>query len=249
MEIKARLTQVRTWVWLGVVTVVGTVAKYTVENSKLPDWLSHLVGLVSMQVLELVKAVSDVRLPVVVFLIAVALFAVVGFWVVCYYRKQLSVVTEKVRQLESENARLRDVEKTRNDSVNKSNKPRRVLDKSAPGYKEFDQALQEKMAEMAPFINPVKLDASVLTKEQLSVFEFICDRLDSGLQATKKTVMRDLHISLLTAEDILDNLCDLGFLTKPFIMSGPEWYSLPPAGRSCYLELKKGVTTAPTRHG
>ncbi|WP_447869576.1 hypothetical protein [Pseudomonas putida] len=249
MDIKARLTQVRTWVWVGIVTVLGTVAKYSIENSKLPDWLSNLVDLVGLHFLPSVEAVFDVRLPVVVFLIVGVFIAIAGCWIVRYYRGQLSVVNEKLCQLESENANLRGLESARKDSVKSSDKPRLVLDRSAPGYKEFDQALQAKMAEMAPFIHPGKLDASVLTKEQLSVFEFVCDRLDSGLQATKKTVMRELHISLLTAEDILDNLCDQGFLAKPFVVSGPEWYSLPPAGRSCYLELKKGVTTAPTRHG
>lgn len=242
MDIKARLTQVQTWVWVGIVTVLGTVAKYSIENSKLPDWLSNLVDLVGLHFLPSVKAVFDVRLPVVVFLIAGVLIAITGYWVVRYFRGQLSVVTEKLRQLESENESLKKLEK----AGSGSNTPRRVLDSSAPGAKEFDAALQAKFTALASH----NLNVSALNEEQRSVFEFIGGAVDAGRKVTQQAVVRDLRVSLLTAEDILDTLCDMYFLERVGGMYDTVWYRLTKPGRSCYLELmRRGPVSPTTRHG
>ncbi|MCY1558166.1 hypothetical protein D9M68_950770 [compost metagenome] len=88
-----------------------------------------------------------------------------------------------------------------------------------------------------------------MNEEQISVFEFVGERADLGQKVTKLTVVRDLRVSLLTAEDILDKLCDLRFIKKVGGQWDAEWYVLTKAGRSCYLGRRKGGLKPPTRHG
>lgn len=94
-----------------------------------------------------------------------------------------------------------------------------------------------------------ELNSSLLNEEQVSVFEFVGERADAGQKVTKLTVVRDLRVSLLTAEDILDKLCDLRFIKKVGGQWDAEWYVLTKAGRSCFLERRKGPVKPPTRHG
>lgn len=77
MDVKASLRKLRTWLWLGGLAIMGTIVNYSIENSKLPDWVSASAGAVQATASEWMAWLSSpVTLPVGQFL-AISLVAAV----------------------------------------------------------------------------------------------------------------------------------------------------------------------------
>lgn len=69
MDVKGSLGKVRTWLWLGGLGIMGTIVNYSVENSKLPDWVSASAGAVQATASEWMAWLSSpVTIPVGQFL-------------------------------------------------------------------------------------------------------------------------------------------------------------------------------------
>lgn len=75
MDVKGSLGKLRTWLWLGGLGIMGTIVHYSVENSKLPEWVSASAGAVKATASEWMAWLSSpVTVPVGQFL-AISSFA------------------------------------------------------------------------------------------------------------------------------------------------------------------------------
>lgn len=224
---------------------------YVVEHGELPAWLSGLLGFVQNGLTVATPwAVWELLLPILV---------MGGVSVALLHREAVKIkeqgdqVDALTNELQSVKSHLRGMEKahsdlkTAHDGVIQSCS---TLEASNTELLAANAELKKNASLASQAVKSDKLSASSLNQEQLSVFGFIGGCLDSGRDVYVDTVVRGLRLSLLTAEDILDALCELKFLERYDSIVEPEYFVLTPAGRSCYLELKRSVSIKPaTKHG
>lgn len=249
------MKRLRTRVVGGVLAFAGVIGaaliNYFVENGTLPAWLTR--GL------NWVKDVLTLTTPWAVWELLLPILFIGGVSIILLYieaekiSKQRDLIDALTNELQSTKSRFKELEKTHNnlkamhDGIAESHAN---LELSNSELIVTNAELMNKIASLPKTGKPDKLITSNLNQEQLSVFEFIGNCLDSGRNVYVDTVIRGLRLSLLTTEDILDALCDLKFLDRYDSIVEPENFVLTPAGRSCYLELKRSISIKPaTRHG
>lgn len=244
---------------LATVSVVGAaLLNYFVENGALPAWLSKAVAWC------IDFATFQVPIPVWGALLLILLVGAGVMWLVYTYERRICEDDSYTDKLTTAYQKL----KSHCEALEKSNSELEganthlasecaKLDTFTSGLvtenAELESAnsqLNQKLTEIAQAGKSAKLSVSSLGQEQLSVFEFIGRCLDSGSDVYVDTVVRGLRLSLLTAEDIMDALCDSKFIERYDSLIEAESFLLTTAGRSCYLELKRSMPIKPaTRHG
>ncbi len=224
---------------------------YVVEHGEFPAWLSELIGLVKGGLTATTSwATWELLLPT---------FAIGGISIILLIgeaakiKKQDDHITALTNKLESAKSNLRDTEKSRSELKAIHDELIRsyaTLEASCTELHADNERLKNSCSSPLQAARPDKLNASKLNSEQLFVFRFIGERIDSGHEVTVDTVVRELRLSLLTAEDILDTLCELGLIERHDNLFEAESFYPTTGGRSCYLELKRNASIKPaTRHG
>ncbi|WP_338920245.1 hypothetical protein V0M98_24405 [Pseudomonas silesiensis] len=239
----------------GVLAVAGIVGaaliNYFVENGALPAWLTSVLGWIK-EVLTLTTpwAVWELSLPILV----------IGGVSVAFTYGETAKIKEQGNQIDALSNELESVKSRFEKMENAHGKLKAVHDGVVELYANLEVSnselvavnteLKKSVSSMSQPAKSDKLSVNSLSQEQLSVFEFVGGRLDSGYDVYVDTVVRGLRLSLLTAEDFLDALCDLKFLERYDSLIEAECFVLTPAGRSCFLGLKRSVSIKPvTRHG
>ncbi|MDH0640381.1 hypothetical protein N5D52_26000 [Pseudomonas sp. GD03860] len=239
----------------GLLGVVGAAAvalvSYMVEHGELPAWLSRtLNGVVSFLTATGPWAAWELLLPILIIGSVSVRLLLIEAAKIKARDDHISVLTHN---LQSVSSRLQDLDKmyfSLKAEYGDLAKSHSDLEQSNKDLMELSSALDRKIKASGQDPRPNELYTTSLNEEQLSVFEFIGGQMDSGKKVTKETVIRELRISLLTAEDILESLCGYGFIKKAGGMFDAEWYSLSAAGRSCYLGFRrKLMLNPPTRQG
>lgn len=237
---------------------VAALITYVVENGVLPAWL---LGLVAWCINF---ALFEVPVPVwaafsFLFLLAMGLYIIVRV-----YEKESSengAYTDKreaeyyklksyCETLKKTNSELKSMNATLAAEHGKLNATNSELISESVELKSVNAQLNHKVSVMLQAEKTEALSVDNLNQEQLSVFDYIGGVLDSGSSVHVSTVMRGLRISVLTAEDILDSLCELKVIERYSSLVEADSFALTPAGRSCYLKRMRNTPLNPgPRHG
>ena len=215
---------------------------YVVEHGELPAWVSELLGLVKDSLTATTPwALWELLLPVLVLGGVAAVLLNIEAAKIKEQGDQIDALTDKLNFLKSH---LRDMEKAHSKlktAHDNAIQHRSTLEATNAELLATNEKLTKSSSSASKTVKPDKLNSMNLNQEQLSAFKFIGERLDSGRDVSIDTITKGLRLSLLTAEEILDALCDLKFVERYDNLIDGESFHLTTAGRSCFLELKRNI--------
>lgn len=109
VENKGKWGKVRAAAWLAVVGFIGSVGQYTIQNSKLPDWLSNLFGLIGTTFDSLITVFMVTTLPLWL-IAAIGFLLALTLWVLLFhYNNNYESLLTKNKELLKKHSELENI--------------------------------------------------------------------------------------------------------------------------------------------
>lgn len=145
MEVKGSLGKVRTWVWLGVGGLFATVVKYTIENSKPPEWVSGSTQWAFGVSADAFNAFAAVTIPLWSVLILGLMLILIFSFVSTVLGKRLSRALKRNEEVTLANSELtQSCDSLRDESQSASLKCTDLSESLSKAYSAVDQLKSER---------------------------------------------------------------------------------------------------------